>query len=120
MRTAGVVLHLPGIHRDLRGLQTLERAVRVEQLILDAAMPPFDFPGGVGDRGLVSRWVMPLCRQIRSKSTSAGRGAPNRPVNCLPLSLSTSSGTPYSAIASQNAVHTARALARGTTLAITE
>jgi hypothetical protein len=29
------------------------------------------FPVVVGERGLVSRW-MPLCRQIRSNSTSAG------------------------------------------------
>jgi hypothetical protein len=28
----------------------------------------------VGDRGLVSRWVMPFSRQIRSNSTSAGAG----------------------------------------------
>lgn len=70
--------------------------------------------------GLVSRWVMPSCRQIRSKSTSAGRGAPNRPVNWRPLSVNTSSGTPYSAIAVIRAVHTARALARGTTVAMTE
>jgi hypothetical protein len=41
----------------------------------------------VGDLGLVSRWVMPFSRQIRSNSTSAGRGLPNRPVNCLPLNV---------------------------------
>ena len=45
------------------------------------------FPVVVGDRGLVSRWVMPFSRQIRSNSTSAGRGLPNRPVNCLPLNV---------------------------------
>lgn len=32
------------------------------------------FPVVAGDRGLVSRWVMPFSRQIRSNSTSAGRG----------------------------------------------
>jgi hypothetical protein len=37
---------------------------------------------------------MPLRRQIRSNNTSAGRGLPNRPVNCLPLSDKTSSGIP--------------------------
>ena len=37
---------------------------------------------------------MPFSRKIRSNSTSAGRGLPNRPVNCLPLSVNTSSGTP--------------------------
>ena len=52
------------------------------------------FPVVVGERGLVSRWEMPFSRQIRSNSTSAGRGLPNRPVNCLPLSDKTSPGTP--------------------------
>jgi hypothetical protein len=37
----------------------------------------------VGERGLVNRWVMPFSRQIRSNSTSAGRGLPKRPVNCF-------------------------------------
>jgi hypothetical protein len=37
---------------------------------------------------------MPFSRQIRSNSTSAGRGLMNRPVNTVPLSVSTSSGTP--------------------------
>jgi hypothetical protein len=55
------------------------------------------FPVVVGERGLVSRWVMPFSRQIRSNSTSAGRGLPNRPVNCLPLSESTSPGHPVAA-----------------------
>ena len=78
------------------------------------------FPVVVGDLGLVSRWVMPFSRQIRSNSTSAGRGRPNRPVNCLPLSLSTSAGIPYSCIAVTNARHTARAVARSTTVAMTQ
>ena len=48
----------------------------------------------VVEYGLVSRCLIPFLRQIRSNSTSAGRGLPNRPVNCLPLSVSTSSGMP--------------------------
>jgi hypothetical protein len=44
-------------------------------------------PVVVGEGGLVSRWVMPFSRQIRSNSTSAGRGLPNRPVNTLPLNV---------------------------------
>jgi hypothetical protein len=48
----------------------------------------------VGENGRVSRCLIPLLRQIRSNSTSAGRGLPNRPVNCLPLSVKTSSGMP--------------------------
>jgi hypothetical protein len=39
-------------------------------------------PVVVGPRTAVSRWVVPFSRQIRSNSTSAGRGLPNRPVNC--------------------------------------
>ena len=52
------------------------------------------FPVVAGERGLVSSWRMPFLRQIRPDSTSAGRGLPNRPVNCLPLSVSISSGMP--------------------------
>jgi len=48
----------------------------------------------VGDLGLVRRAAIPFSRKIRSNSTSAGRGLPNRPVNCLPLSVRTSSGMP--------------------------
>jgi hypothetical protein len=65
-------------------------------------------PVVMGDLGLVSRWVMPFSRQIRSNSTSAGRGLPDRPVNCLPLSVRTSRGIPYSAMAAVNARQTAR------------
>ena len=36
------------------------------------------FPVAAGERGLVSRWVMPFSRQIRPDITSAGRGFPNR------------------------------------------
>ena len=63
---------------------------------------------------------MPLRRQIRSNSTSAGRGLPNLPVNCLPLSDKTSSGMPQAVIAAMNARQTARAVARRTTVAITQ
>jgi hypothetical protein len=48
----------------------------------------------VGVRGLVLRATIPFSRQIRSNITSAGRGWVNRPVNCLALSLNTSSGIP--------------------------
>jgi hypothetical protein len=78
------------------------------------------FPVVVGEYGLVSRCLIPFLRQIRSNSTSAGRGLRNRPVNCLPLSVSTSSGIPYSRIAATNARQTARAVARRTTVAITQ
>jgi|tagenome__1003787_1003787.scaffolds.fasta_scaffold20927588_3 hypothetical protein len=63
---------------------------------------------------------MPLRRQIRSNSTSAGRGLVNLPVNCLPLSLSTCWGQPNSRRVWTNAVHTARAVALGTTAAMTQ
>jgi hypothetical protein len=78
------------------------------------------FPVVVGERGLVSRWVMPFSRQIRPNITSAGRGFPNRPVNCLPLSVRTSKGIPYSVIAAVNARQTALAVARMTTAAMTQ
>jgi hypothetical protein len=78
------------------------------------------FPVVVGDRGLVWRATMPFSWQIRSNITSAGRGRVNRPVNCFPLSVSTSSGSPYACNASANAAHTARPVARRTTVAITQ
>jgi hypothetical protein len=78
------------------------------------------FPVAVGVRGLVSRVMMPFSRQIRSNSTSEGRGRVNLPVNCLPLSESTSAGTPNRARAPANAVQTARLVARVTSRAITQ
>lgn len=62
---------------------------------------------------------MPFSRQIRSNIVSPGLPEPNRAVNCLPLSVSTSSGTPNRSRASPKARHTARAVARCTTFAIT-
>jgi hypothetical protein len=43
------------------------------------------FPVVVGERGLVSRPVIPFSRQIRSNITSTGCGRVWRPVNCLPV-----------------------------------
>ena len=74
----------------------------------------------VGEYGLVSNCLIPFLRQIRSNSTSAGRGLPNRPVNTFPLSVKSSSGMPYGRIAATNARHTARPVARRTTVAITQ
>ena len=68
--------------------------MHVQQLALQRLVQPSIFPVVVGDRGFVSRGVMPFSRQIRSNSTSAGRGLMNRPVNTVPLSVSTSSGHP--------------------------
>ena len=78
------------------------------------------FPVVVGVRGRVSRVVMPFSRQIRSNSTSDGRGRVNLPVNCLPLSESTSPGIPCQAREAANAAHTARPVARVTSWAITQ
>ena len=61
---------------------------------------------------------MPLSRQIRSNNTSPP--LPNRSVNCLPLSVSTSSGTPKARSAAAKARHTARPVARATTWQITQ
>jgi len=77
-------------------------------------------PVVVGERTLISRCSMPFLRQIRSNSTSDGRGLLKRPVNCRPLSVSTCSGQPYSPNACANARHTARPVARRTTVAITQ
>ena len=80
------------------------------------------FPFWFGEAGAVSRWVMPLWRQILSNSTSPLRAPclPNRSVNCLPLSVMISSGTPNRASASASARHTTRPVARSATLAITQ
>ena len=78
------------------------------------------FPVVVGVRGRVSRVVMPFSRQIRSNSTSLGRGLVNLPVNCLPLSVSTSPGIPCLARDAANAAQTARPVARTTSCAVTQ
>ena len=78
------------------------------------------FPVVVGVRGRVSRVVMPFSRQIRSNSTSLGRGFVKRPVNCLPLSDKTSAGIPDRARAAANAAQTARLVARVTRCAMTQ
>src|SRR5918997_1517233 len=51
VRTAGVVLDPPGIHRGLRGFQSVKGAVWVEQFALDALMPALDFPCCSGGSG---------------------------------------------------------------------
>jgi hypothetical protein len=78
-------------------------------------------PFWFGDAGAVSRCVIPFL-QILSNSTSPVRGRylPNRSVNCLPLSVMISSGTPNRANASASARQTARAVARSATFAITQ
>ena len=76
------------------------------------------FPVVVGDAGWVSRCVIALWRQILSNNTSPP--LPKRSVNCLPLSVKISSGTPYRRSAAANARHTARPVADSTTEAITQ
>jgi hypothetical protein len=80
------------------------------------------FPFWFGEAGAVNRCRIPFFRQILSNSTSPRLPAYrlNRSVNCVPLSVITSSGTPYRASAWANARHTARAVARSTTTAITQ
>lgn len=72
MRPVPVALAPPGNQRGLQRLDALERAVRVQQLTLQGLMQPLDLPGKGGERTLVSRWMIPTSRQIRSNSTSTG------------------------------------------------
>ena len=90
----------------------LERPRLVEELRAEGAVEPLHLPVLVrrGRRGQPMR--DPVRRQILSNNTSPGPYRPNRSVNCLPLSVITSSGTPNRASACANARHTARAVAR--------
>jgi hypothetical protein len=76
-------------------------------------------PVVVGDRGAVSRCLMPFSRHIRSNSTSAVP-LPNRPVNTLPLSVRIWSGTPWVRSANPSASQVGRAVALATTNAETQ
>ena len=89
-----VVFLAPGIHRSLGVFDRGEPPGLVEELDLQGLVPASTLPMVVGEYGLVSSCLIPFLRQIRSNSTSAGRGLPNRPVNTFPLSVSTSSGMP--------------------------
>ena len=68
----------------------------------------------------MAAWVRPRGDGLPGDHDHAGVGLPNRAVNCLPLSVSTSSGTPNSSSADANARQTARPVARRTTDAITQ
>ena len=71
--------------------------------------------------GAVSRCVIPLLAADLVEQHLTRAAVPlNRSVNCLPLSVITSSGTPNRASACANARHTARPVARSTTFAITQ
>ena len=93
MRPVGVVVAHPVVDRGLRRQERRRtggrrRATRAATSDGSARSCPVV----VGERGAVSRCVIPLRRQILSNSTSPPR--PKRSVNCLPLSVSTSSGAP--------------------------
>jgi hypothetical protein len=103
-----VVLMPPPVHRGLGGLDRGEWPGLVQEVGLQGLVPALHLPMVVGEYGLASSWRMPFLRQIRSNSTSEGRGRVKRPVNCLPLSGKTSSGIPNRARAAANAVQTAR------------
>jgi hypothetical protein len=64
-------------------------------------------------------WRIPFAWQSRSKATVAGLWA-SLPVNTLPLSVRICSGTPWRDSASTSASHTGLAVARRTTLAMTQ
>ena len=84
----------PRIDRGLGARRSWRTAGVIQQLGLQGLMPPLDLPRRGRRPRLGQRCLMPFSRQIRSNSTSAGRGLVYRPVNCLPLSVSTSSGIP--------------------------
>src|SRR4029079_15403286 len=71
-----------------------------------------------GEARCVTRWLIAFLRQILSNSTSPP--FPNRSVNCLPLSVRTSPGTPNRTRASAKARHTARLVACSTTFELTQ
>lgn len=74
--------------------QRLERDDVIEEFLAQGAVKAFDLARSGGRARLGGRGVMPFSRQMRSKSTSTGWGRVWRPVNCLPLSVRTSKGTP--------------------------
>jgi hypothetical protein len=118
VRPIGVVLVHPRIDGGLSSLDRFERALLVEELGTEGAWHRSTFPFWFGEASAVSRWVIPLRRQILSDSTSPA--LPNRSVNCFPLSVITSSGTPNAASACANAKHIARPVACSTTDAMTQ
>ena len=75
----------PRVDRRLRRGQVGEGPAVIKQLAAQGLIPTFDLPGGRGRARLGQPGVMPFSRQIRSNSTSAGRGLVNRPVNMLPV-----------------------------------
>ena len=89
-----VVFLAPGIDRGLGASIEANGPASSRKSVCRVWCQRSTFPVVVGEYGLVSSCLMPFLRQIRSNSTSAGRGLPNRPVNCLPLSVRTSSGMP--------------------------
>ena len=80
-----VVLCASAIESNTRPFKNSRRSVLCHRSTL---------PVVVGDRGAVRRCLMPFSRQIRSNKTSIGL-AENRPVSTRPLSVKTSSGTPW-------------------------
>ena len=123
MGPVGVVVGDPRVDRGLRLVQRLVNGSAASRKSgrTGAVEPSPPSRSGSVRPGAVSRWVIPLLRQILSNSTSpCGPYLPNRSVNCLPLSVMISSGTPNRASASASARHTARPVARSTTAAITQ
>ena len=99
-----VVLGTPGIHRGLRGVQTVERAGRVEQFNLDGLMPALDF----SCRGGRARFGQALGDAVVSTDPLKQHfGWARRPKATGELATIVTE-------------HTARAVARATTVPITE
>jgi choline dehydrogenase-like flavoprotein len=109
-----------GVHGGLHRFQVRPHLDVVEQFPLQCLVEPLDLARRGGRAGLGVAGAMPFFRQMRSNSTSPGRGLVNRPVNCLPLSVRTSSGIPKVRSAWAKAAQTARPVARRTTVAMTQ
>jgi hypothetical protein len=92
VRPRAVVITDPLVEFPLRRGR-LENTRRVSNSARSARWNGSILPVVVGERGAVSRCLIPCSRQIASKRTSTG-GWWNRPVNTRPLSVKTCSGAP--------------------------
>lgn len=121
VRPFGVVLRLPDVHCCLRLLDGGERLAHVEQLDLQGLVESLDLPRRVPGEVLTDNgrqftgWFgKPRPAEVMFERICRENGITQR------LTKPRSPTTTYSLIAFTNAVHSARAVARSTTVAITQ